>query len=146
MNSKYCKTESKIVPKNLHKNSSKYFNPATIHLVVDLRYSRTFEACEATPGSSGQLCAKPGSTNIFSITPLLMMAAYLQERSPKPRSVVQLQLRPMARVKAQAPSGISLTFLKLPGLSGLVESVFSSSRPCVRPHCLITKASFTLKP
>ena len=51
-----------------------------------------------------------------------------------PRSVVQKVLKPTALVKRAAPSGMNFTLRKLPGFSGLLASLFSSSKPKWIPH------------
>lgn len=69
------------------------------------------------------------STNIFSTTMFLITAEYRHDRSPNPRLVSQTQFIPIPRVNAKPPSGMSLTFVKLPGFKRFSSLIFSSTSP-----------------
>ena len=85
----------------------------------------------------------PPSMKSFSTLLSLMTTEYLHERSPKPRSESHTVLIPIPRVNSAAPSGSILTFLKFPGLSGLVASLSSVASFWWMPHWRMTKASLT---
>jgi len=77
-------------------------------------------------GSSEKSSDFPGSSKIFSILQLSIIAAYLQLRIPNPKLLFETFI-PMAVVNSQLPSGIIFIFLI----------------PKSEAHAFITNASLT---
>src|SRR6056300_914921 len=95
-------------------------------LVVDCKNFKTFSGELSPYGSSERSSALPGSSNTFSTTPSLMIAAYLQDLSPKHLSLLEHNI-PTFSVNSPLPSGMTFTF----------------SNFCLSAHAFITKESFT---
>src|SRR5210317_302094 len=95
-------------------------------LTVACKYFNTFSGDDSPYGSSDKSSAFPGSSNIFSTTPLLIIAAYLQDLSPKHLSLLEHNI-PTFSVNSPLPSGMTFTF----------------SSFCLSAHAFITNESFT---
>src|SRR5210317_1069528 len=95
-------------------------------LVVACKNFKTFSGEDLPYGSVVTSSALPGSSKTFSTTPLLIIAAYLQDLSPKHLSLLEHNI-PTFSVNSPLPSGMTFTF----------------SSFCLSAHAFITNESFT---